>query len=210
MKIAKFFSGIFAALGTAVLAVGLGWTLLSLNAEPRLVEVPRGARETSQALADALTAGDLASAGRTLYGQPELGAEVKIQTLAGQKVWQAYLESLSCTLKGDYYALDSGLARDAAVTALDVAGVTDAIVDGTHTLMTQRMDAATDMDELYDATGSFRQELVEEVVLEAVDQALAQAETRQYDVTLNLVKRDDQWWVVPDQALLQAIGGTGR
>lgn len=207
MKVAKFFSGIFAALGAAVMALSLGMISLGLNASPRLVEVPQGAVDQSQALADALTAGDFASAGKVLYGQPELRVEVDTQTLAGQKVWQAYLNSLNCELTGACYATDTGIARDATITALDVSGVADDIGVRTHALMTQRVEAAEDMDELYDEAGSFRRDLVEELLLEAVDQALDEGTWITYDVTLTLIQREGQWWVAPDQALLQALSG---
>ena len=77
-----------------------------------------------------------------------------------------------------------------------------------HALLTQRVETAEDMSELYDEENNFRQDLVDAIVLEAVDQAIREnGQTASFDVTLSLIQRDGQWWVVPDQALLQAISG---
>ena len=116
--------------------------------------------------------------------------------------------SLSCEFRGSCYATDTGLARDAVITALDVSTVTEAVGEYAHALLTQRVETAEDMSELYDEEDNFRQDLVDAIVLEAVDQAIREnGQTASFDVTLSLIQRDGQWWVVPDQALLQAISG---
>lgn len=94
------------------------------------------------------------------------------------------------------------------ITTLDISSVTGALTEHAHALLTARVEGAEEMTELYDEENNFREELVSEVLQEAVVQALAEdAQTVTYDVTLNLIYRDGQWWVVPDQALLDAISG---
>lgn len=208
MKIAKLFSGIFAALGAVLMLLALVLSLSARNASPKLVQTPQGAEDQSQALLDAIARGDLDAAGKTMYGQPELGGEPNAEDPAGQKIWDAFVGSLSCQLRGGCYATDTGLARDAVITALDIPTVTDAVGAHAHALLTQRVESAEDMSELYDEENNFRQDLVDAVLLEAVDQAIREdAQTVAYEVTLGLIQRDGQWWVVPDQALLQAISG---
>ena len=47
-----------------------------------------------------------------------------------------------------------------------------------------------------------------QVLYDALAQAISQdGKTVTRDVTLKLIHRDGQWWVVPDAALLQAITG---
>lgn len=208
MKIAKLFSGIFAALGTVLMLAALMLSLVSMNASPRLVRVPQGAVDQSQALLDAIAKGDFDAAGKTMYGQPELSGEPEAEDAAGQRIWDAFVGSLSCEFRGSCYATDTGLARDAVITALDVSTVTEAVGEYAHALLTQRVETAEDMSELYDEENNFRQDLVDAIVLEAVDQAIREnGQTASFDVTLSLIQRDGQWWVVPDQALLQAISG---
>ena len=203
MKIAKLFSGIFAALGAVLMLAALVLSLASLNASPRLVRVPQGAVDQSQALLDAIAKGAFDAAGK-----PELSGEPEAEDAAGQKIWDAFVGSLSCEFRGSCYATDTGLARDAVVTALDVSTVTEAVGEYAHALLTQRVETAEDMSELYDEENNFRQDLVDAIVLEAVDQAIREnGQTASFDVTLSLIQRDGQWWVVPDQALLQAISG---
>ena len=52
------------------------------------------------------------------------------------------------------------------------------------------------------------QDLIDQVMNQAVEEALQQEhKTVSYDVVLDLVLRDGQWWVVPNQALLAALSG---
>lgn len=207
MKFAKFFSGIFAVLGTVLMVLALGLSLLSRSAAPRLVRISQGAEAQSQALLEAIEAGDLEAAGRTMYGQPDLGADWESGNGAEDKLWEAFLDSLSCEFRGDCYATDTGIARSAVVTALDVSGAADAVAENAYALLTQRVETAQDMAELYDEDNNFREDLVDAVLLEAVDRAIQDGQTVTYEVTLNLIQREGQWWVVPDQALLQALSG---
>ena len=65
-----------------------------------------------------------------------------------------------------------------------------------------------ELEEIYDEEGHFHQELAAEILRTALQQSLSQDADRIHrDVTVKLVNRDGAWWVVPDQALLQAISG---
>lgn len=208
MKIARFFGVIFGLLGTALMLGSVVLCLSSLNKPAELLETPAAAVECAEEMMEAIAAGDYASAAKVMYGQPDLGVDREPSDTLGVMIWDAFLDSISYEFKGECYATDTGIAWDATVTALDIPSVTGSLNTRVHTLMTQRMENAADMAELYDEENNFREDLVEEVLSQAVVQALAedgQLVTR--DVTLNLICRDGQWWAVPDQALLQAISG---
>ena len=208
MKIARFFAVIFGLIGTVLMIGSIGLCLISLDAPVRMPETPAAAVECSEDLMNALADGDCAAAGNVLYGQPDLGVDREPADEVGQMIWTAFLGSISYEFKGDCYATDSGIARDATITAMDIPSVTDAVSQHAHALLTARVENATDMAELYDEENNFREDLVADVLSEAVVRALAEnAETVTRDVTLNLICRDGQWWVVPDQALLQTISG---
>lgn len=208
MKVAKFFAVIFGVIGAVIMVGSIGLCLLSLDAPVQVAEMPEAAVECSEELMEALEQGDFAAAGNVLYGQPDLGVERLPDEDSAMMVWTAFTGSISYEFKGDCYATDSGFARDAAITALDIPSVTASLSQRAHALLTARVESATDMAELYDENNDFREDLVEEVLSEALVQALAEdAETVTRDVTLNMICRDGQWWVVPDQALLQAISG---
>lgn len=212
MKIAKFFFAIFGAVGAVLMAGTVLLCLFSLDADVKVKKLPDAAVECSENLKTALESGDYAAAGKLMYGRPDLGVDRDPADPAGVLVWDAFTDSISVSFAGECYATNSGLSRDAVITTLDLSSVTNALTGRAHALLTARVEAAEEMTELYDDENNFREELVNEVLHEAVVQALTEdAKTVSYDVTLALIYRDGQWWVVPDQALLQAIsGGTAR
>lgn len=208
MKIAKWFSVVFAVLGTVLLVASVGLCLLSLNAPVRMTETPAGAEGCTETLRGAINAGGIASVGNVLYGQPDLGVERLPDTEEGMRIWEAFVQSLSCEFRGACYATDTGIARDAVITALDIPSVTEKLSTWTYALLTARVENATDMGELYDETNNFREDLVAQVLNQALEQALAEdAKILTREVTMNLICRDGQWWVVPDQALLSVLAG---
>lgn len=208
MKIARFFSVIFAALGSVLLVGTLVLCLTSLNKPVKLTDIPREAEERVEEMMRLLEAGDLSAAAKLMYGQPELGAKTAPEGELAALVWDAFLGSISYEFKGECYAADAGIYQDAAITVMDIPGVTQDLQLRAHALLTAKVEAAEDMAELYDEENNFRKELVEQVLQQAVEEAVAQnTKTVTRDVTLTLIQKDGQWWVVPDEALLQAISG---
>ena len=201
MKTARFFACIFGILGTVLMAFSIGLCLLSLDKEAELKAVPAEAAACAETLMQAIDAGDYAAAAGVLYGQPDLGADREPANEAGVMIWDAFRDSISCEFAGEWYVTDAGIARDVVITSMDIASVT-------HAIMTAKVEAATDMAELYDENNGFREDLVEAVLSEAVVRAMAEdAETVTREVTLTLIQRDGRWWVVPEDGLLQAISG---
>lgn len=208
MKIAKFFSALFLGLGMILMLLTAAVSFWFLDADVKIVDLPQEAAACAENFAAALSRGDLEGAGQLIYGQPSLGAAGEPEDATGTLVWDAYVNSLSFAYTGQCYATDSGIFRDADVTALDVSSVTGRLAERAHTLLTARVEAAEDMTELYDEENNFREDLVDEVLREAVAQALAEdAKTVTGHVTVKLVRDQDQWWVVPDTALLETISG---
>lgn len=208
MKIAKFFACIFGAIGTVLMVGAIGLCLFSLDAPAKIHKMPEEAVACSEKLMEAVSGGDYETAAALMYGQPDLGVHGNPADQAGEMIWTAFLGSISYEFKGPCYVLDAGLARDVAVTALDVPSVTGSVGLRARELLTGKVASATDLAELYDETNNFREDLVEEVLSEAVIYALAEdAKTVTRDVTLKLICRDGQWWVVPDAQLLQLLSG---
>lgn len=207
MKFAKFIAVIFGLVGTVLMVGAIGVCLTSLDAPVRMVEYPQEAMDRSEEMMDAVASGDFSAAAQVMYGQPDLGADRQAEDEVGQLIWAAFVDSISYEFAGDCYATDSGISRNASVTTLDISSVTENLRDRSQKLLSDRVAEATDMAELYEGE-EFREDVVMEVLNEAVQQALQEdAKTVSRDVTLNLIYRDEQWWVVPDQALLKAISG---
>lgn len=208
MKFARFIACLLGIVAAALMVFSIGFCLVSLNSDVKVLEMPAGAVECSDALGTALQAEDLTAAAQVMYGQPELGADRVPENGEVALIWDAFLGSLSFEYKGECYATQKGIARDAAVTAMDIPSVTEQLSQRAHALLTAKVEAATDMAELYDENNNFREDLVNEVVSQALVQALAEdAKTVTLDVTVELICRDGQWWAVPDDALLQLLSG---
>lgn len=208
MKIARICACAFAAVGAALMLGAIVLCLFSLDAPVEMIGMPKEAMACAEEMMDALAEGDFASAAQRMYGQPELGAEGMPENAMSAQVWQAFLDSISYEFVGVCYAEDSGIYRDVSITVLDVPALMETLPGRVSALAEQRMEAAENMTALYDDSGNFRPELVQEVLQEAVAQALRdKPAATSYDVTLKLICQDGKWWVVPDQALLQAISG---
>lgn len=207
MKMSKFFSGVFGVLGVLLMTGTVMLCLMSRNAQPRMLESPEAASAQAQRMMDALCAGDYDTAGSCMYGQPDLGAG-EPEDEVSRLLWDAFTDSLSYEFTGVCSVTDAGLTRKAAVTALDVTKVTQSVPQRARALLEQQAEAAASPAEIYDEHNAYREELVNQALLDAAKQALDEsAETVTRDVSLNLIYRDGAWWVVPDQALLQIISG---
>jgi len=208
MKIARFFAAIFACIGVVLLIGSMGFFLLNRNAEVRVLELPREAVACSDAFAQALKEGDLEGAAQLIYGQPDLGVDTVPADPESAVLWEAFRGSISFEYTGKCHAAQSGLTRAGSITTLDVASVTEKLPERAQSLVNQRIAAAENLTDIYDEQNNFREELVTQVLREALQQALAQdARTVTREVTLKLIKRDGRWWVMPDKALLQALSG---
>lgn len=208
MKLAKIFAYVSGVLGSVLMAGAVIFCLLSLDAPVKITEYPQEAMDRAEALLECVETGDFAGVSEILYGQPDLGVNREPGDEVGKMVWDAFLDSLSCEIKGKCYASDKGLVCDAVVTGMDITSVMDKLTERTHALLTQRIEQATEMEELYDEENNFRPELITQVLHQAVELTIREdGKLVSRDVTMELVYRDGQWWVVPDRALLQAISG---
>lgn len=208
MKIAKFFAGVFGAIGAVLLAGSIGLCLLFRNGPVQMAEPPAGAVQCAETLAGVIAQKNFAAVENCLYGQPDLGMDQTMEDPMVASVWSEFENSLSFSYQDACYTRETGIYRDATVTYLEVASVTENLQTRAHALLTRKVEAATDMAELYSENGEFRKDLVDQVLFEALDQAIREdARLVTAAVTVELVHRDGQWWAVPDAALLTALSG---
>lgn len=203
-----FFSGIFGLLGLAI-AVGCLWLAMSnRDAGPVLKEQPQAARNQVVTMLDALCAGEYETVSACLYGNPGLGMDREAQDEVGRLFWDALADSFRYEIRGDFHATDSGVAMDIMISAMDIDSVTVNLRQRAQTLLEERIAEAEDTSEIYDESNEFREDFVMGALLDAAQDALAEdAETVSWEITLNLVYEDGQWWIMPEPALLQAISG---
>lgn len=203
-----FFSGLFGFLGIALAAAGVYLALTNQNAGPVLKEQPESARVRVSTMLDALCDGDYAAVSDCLYGTPSLGMDREAADEVGRLFWNAMADSYTYEILGDFHATDSGVSMDVTITALDIDTVTVNLRERAQTLLEQRIQEAEDTSEIYDENNEYREDFVMDALFDAAQDALEQdAGTVTWNITLNLIYEDGQWWIMPENALLQAISG---
>ena len=206
MKIARFFAAIFAVIGMLLMVGTAGLCFAGVNANVRVLETPKEAISCADALVKALDEGDLEAAAQLMYGQPDLGVKEEPSDPVSEQLWEKYREEMACASANKLYLKGSDFMRDVTITVLDVSSITGSVPARAKVLLEQQVAAATDMNQLYDAENNFRTELVDQVMQQALEQAIRE-DGRTVTVTgsVKVINRDGQWWAVPDQALLNAL-----
>lgn len=208
MKASKIFAALFAVLALVVGTAGVYVSFRYMDAEPQLVGEPTAARQRVESVIDAICQADYPLVSSQLYGCPELGLDRDAADDVGKLIWKAFRESQSYELMGQCYATDSGVAQNVRLTCLDMRVITESLRERSRVLLEQRVEQAEDLSEVYDENYEYREDVVMDVLYDAAVQALEDdPATMTLELTINLVHEKDQWWVVLDSALLEAISG---
>lgn len=202
-------------LSAALLLVGITAGALAIHIslrypteKPILLEQPDVAIRQVTDMMDAVCEGDYDQASTYLLGNPSLGVAEKPENVIGALLWDAFLDSTEYELTGECYTTDAGLAQNVSFTYLDTASVTVNLRQRAQELLNQRVAEAEDVSEIYDENNEYREALVMEALQEAVQAALLEdAKTVTVTLTVNLKHQNGQWWVVVDNALLDAFAG---
>ena len=206
MKIARIFAVIFAVMGI-VLMLGTAVICFASIDAPVRAEVPQEVKDCGGELVELLNTGELHNVQTKLYGRPHLGTD---HALTGEAaaVWEIFRNGISCELTSDYYVSGSSFAVDAVITVPKIASITDSVTQHAKTILDGRVAAAEKMAELYDESGEFRQDVIDEVMAQAVELAFAEEpETLTFETTFGFTYQAKQWYVVPDGNLMRALQG---
>lgn len=208
MKNNHFLSNVLLSLGTILLALTLVLILVGADSEPALLLLPKEGNACAEQMMQALCAGDYAAVSQQLYGTPELGVVPESADPISERILECYLESLSYEWLGDCYALDDGLALDIRISGMDVTGTLEKAGDRAQNLLNDRIASSKDSASLYDDSNNYRQDLIDEILMTAVEQSLNQdRKFWQRELTLHLKPENGAWSVVPDAELLDIFAG---
>ena len=209
MKTVKnLFSVLLAAIGLGAAAAAIFLCMKFVDAKPMLLTPPDVARSKVIMLMNAVAEGNYEEASQAIYGTPDLGVNREAGDEVGIMIWDAFEGSLTFELVGDCYTTDQGLAQKVSVTCLDVTSVTANLKERAQTLLEQRMEAASNVSEIYDENNEYWEDFVMAVLNDAVKDALEEdAKQMTVELTVNLSYQDGKWWVVADEALFNAISG---
>ena len=208
MRKIRLFSALFGLLGCAMAVLGICLALGNTQAGPVILRLPVEAEQKVRTVLDALVEGDYDTVSAGISGSPDLGIHRQPADPAGQLVWEALAGSFSWENAGDFYATDTGVAVDVVISFMDVDSVTRNLQQRAQNLLQKRVAQAEDTDEIYNEHNEYRDDVILEVLQEAARDALkedAQWTTR--NVTLNLIRENGSWQIVPDEALLAALSG---
>ena len=181
--------------------------LTQRNAAPKLFGKAEGAEKCARAMMDCISRGDYAGASAYLYGTPSLGIGDQRETPAAECVWDAFVSSMECRSRGSCYATDAGVAMDFTVSGLDIPSLTQELKQRSAAVLEARVEAAENMSQVYDSNQQYREDFIQSVLEEAAREAVAAVSPVENAVTVQLVYEGNQWWVVPDSALMTAISG---
>lgn len=208
MKMSKLFALFFALVGIAVASATLWLCMQSLEKEPVLLHRPELAVSRVEELMHAVSEDDYTAASRLLYGEPDLGGDREHMEKISAMIWNAYVDSFSYELVGECTPTATGVAQKVNVSYLDIASVTDGLQERFRTLLQQRVAAAEDVEEIYDENNNYRPDFVDGVVTDAAREALREdGDYVETELTVELVCIRGQWWILPDQTLMQVISG---
>lgn len=204
----KLTSAHFTILSIIAIVLALVVTAAGLLADPILLKAPEEAGQQVEKLLSAVSRDDYAAVSSCLAGHPSLGMDREPANAASKLVWESFTASFRYTLEGDFYASSDGLSQDVTVEFLDVSGITDGLNERAQILLAQRVQEAEFTWEIYDDNNEYREDVVMEVLAQAIEESQAQnRKTISVPLTLNLVYQDDQWLIVADNALLSVLSG---
>lgn len=203
-RILAAFFGILAAAGAAVTL------MLALTARGRqtmmLKEDPR-VMACAQNFLDKLCDMDLEGASAELLGAPELNM-VSDQDGVKKILWDRYWGGLEAILEGKPYAQGSFLTVNARITYPDMDAVIRQMGELTQTRLRQRVDEAENVSEVYNTDGGYRQEVLDEVLVQAARTAAEQTTAVcEKSIALKLAYDGEDWKIVPGKDLRSLLSG---
>ena len=203
-RILAAFFGILAAAGAAVTL------MLALTARGRqtmmLKEDPR-VMACAQNFLDKLCDMDLEGASAELLGAPELNM-VSDQDGVKKILWDRYWGGLEAILEGKPYAQGSFLTVNARITYPDMDAVIRQMGELTQTRLRQRVDEAENVSEVYNTDGGYRQEILDEVLVQAARTAAEQTTAVcEKSIALKLAYDGEDWKIIPGKDLRSLLSG---
>lgn len=203
-------SGVFLTLGLVILGLAAFLAFTGRNAPVRLLTVPQKAQSRTEELMQALSEGNWSGASAFLYGSPALEDNPTLDTLVAEELYTAYRTGLQYSFLGDCEADGTGLSRSVQVTVPDIPAILEELEPRFRQTLSQRAEAEKETRPVYDDGGNYQEAYLMSVLADTARELLAEENlpTRTQTLKLNLVCRDGQWYVLPDQALMNLLSGS--
>lgn len=207
MKISKLASAVFSAAGTVLLVGSIVLSYAALGRPAQAVKPTEKANACARNVLSALDDGDFSEVEGCLYGKPSLGLEREPATAEGNRIWDAYRDSITVITDEACFGEGTNIYQTAQVTAMDISETLSRMDRRAGELLKQKLDEQEDHFALLDEDGQIPQNLRDTLRAQAFEEALADPETVTTQITFQLIEKDGTWWVVPDQAMLDVLSG---
>ena len=207
MKVSKLASAVFAVVGTVLLVGSIVTGFVALNSPTRAVKPTQEANDFARSVLSALDGGDFTAVEGYLYGKPSLGLDREPATTEGRELWNAYRDSIAVTTDENCYGEGTNIYQTAQVSYMDIAQTLSGLDRRAGELLKETLDAQENPAALLGEDGQIPEKLKEELRRQALGEALAEPKTVTARITFQLVEQDGQWWVLPDQVMLDILSG---
>lgn len=207
MKKRRILAALFGILAAAGTAVTLMLALTVQGRQTVVLKEDSRIMTCAQSFLDKLCSMDLEGASAELLGAPELNM-ASDQDGVEKIIWDRYWGGLEAALEGEPYAQGSFLTVNARITYPDMEAVIRQMGELTQTLLRQRVDGAQNVSEVYNADGGYRQEILDEVLIQAARTAAEQTTAVcEKNITLKLAYDGESWKIVPGKELRSLLSG---
>ena len=207
MKVSKLASAVFAVVGTVLLVGSIVTSFVAMNSPTRTVKPTKKANDFARSVLSTLEDGDFSAVEGYLYGKPSLGLDREPATTEGRELWNAYRDSIAVTTDENCYGEGTNIYQTAQVTHMDIAQTLSGLDRRAGELLKETLDAQENPAALLGEDGQIPEKLKEELRRQALGEALAEPKTVTAQITFQLVEQDGQWWVLPDQVMLDILSG---
>lgn len=120
-----------------------------------------------------------------------------------RRVW----ETMEYEIQGSAYGADSALAVDVKLKALDAGKTLENAKERVRILVNEKVRNAQSLDAIFDEDNQYTEEFLNEVLLEALADALKNPEMREQTLTVYVRKDGGRWEILPEDSLINALSG---
>lgn len=195
----------WAAAGAILVLCALGVLAYGLSHGPQLLTDPTPA---AAEVLDAVHAGEFDRLRELLSGNPKLGSFPEREDTPQSMFWYAYLDSMTYALSDAPVPSGNNVDVTAKISCLNIRAAMEALPQAAQTLLEQKAAQTYTESDIYDDQHNVHAELAAELLQQAASQILSDApQTMEQEITLQLVRMDDRWQVMPGDGLTKLLSG---
>lgn len=199
--------------GVAAAVLAAATVYLSFSAMNKAPVVLKGSQEALSAVQEMLTdveTGDAEKISSHFTPGTDLSQFYQLDNPVANRLIRYVWNNLESEILTDAYADSGALAVDVKITAPDAAALIKQMQKFTAPLLNTAVDEAADVNAIIDENNQYRESFLESVLLEAVDAAAAFTAPKTKTVTVHVQCRGDNWEILPEDALINALSGWAK